>query len=132
VTEDQVTIYNKQDLPNNYRSTCVGTLNVLTCLAADEDNSRLVKPAYISVIGTFQDGGLKHNNPVNLALWECLHIWPSVVKPDLLVSLGTGTDREIQSPSASHFDIFSRMASFPDCTGHSCLPWTVKMYGETL
>jgi len=75
----------------------------LAFLATNESISRLVKPAYISAIGTFQDGGLKHNNPVNLALWECRQIWPSVVKPDLMVSLGTGTDGEIQSPSAPHF-----------------------------
>ncbi|KAL8912017.1 MAG: hypothetical protein Q9171_002930 [Xanthocarpia ochracea] len=30
----------------------------------------LFRPIRISSLGTFQDGGLKHNNPVNLALWE--------------------------------------------------------------
>lgn len=30
----------------------------------------LLKPANIRGLGTFQDGGLMHNNPVNLALWE--------------------------------------------------------------
>ena len=69
----------------------------------DDVSFRLVKPIYISVIGTFQDGGLKHNNPVNLVLWKCRQIWSSVVKSDLLVFLRTGTGRETTSSSAPSF-----------------------------
>jgi len=69
----------------------------------DINDYRLVRPAYIPAIGTFQDGGLKHNNPVNLALWESRQIWPSVTRPDLVVSLGTGTGRAVKSPSAPNF-----------------------------
>ena len=70
---------------------------------ANTESHSLVRPAYLPAIGTFQDGGLKHNNPVNLALWECRQIWPSVGKPDLVVSLGTGTDMTLKSPSAPNF-----------------------------
>lgn len=31
----------------------------------------LLKPANIRGLETFQDGGLTHNYPVDLALWEC-------------------------------------------------------------
>ena len=52
---------------------------------------RLFRPIQISTLGTFQDGGLKHNNPIHLALWESRQIWPSIKQPDVVVSLGTGT-----------------------------------------
>ena len=43
-------------------------------------------------VGSFQDGGLKRNNPVRLALWESRLLWPSLKRPDFVLSLGTGTD----------------------------------------
>ena len=65
---------------------------------------RLFQPLQISTLGTFQDGGLKHNNPVNLALWESRYIWPSSSQPDIVVSLGTGTNiNQDQSPRAASF-----------------------------
>ena len=63
---------------------------------------RLFRPAHIAAIGTFQDGGLKHNNPIKVALWESLQIWPSIVRPDVVVSLGTGTEKST-SPRAPDF-----------------------------
>lgn len=40
----------------------------------------------------FQDGGLRFNNPVNLALWETRVLWPKMAeKCDLVLSVGTGT-----------------------------------------
>lgn len=52
-------------------------------------------------LDTFQDGGLRHNNPAWLAVWECETIWPekfhvfgnesSGVRLDHFISLGTGT-----------------------------------------
>ena len=33
----------------------------------------------------------RHNNPVNLALWESRQVWPALGQPDLVLSLGTGT-----------------------------------------
>ena len=68
-----------------------------------DDLISLFKPTHIPGIGTFQDGGLKHNNPVNLALWESHQIWPSVVQPDIVVSLGTGTEKDSTSPRAPNF-----------------------------
>lgn len=50
----------------------------------------LFKPFHIPSVGTLQDGGLAHNNPVNIAGWECRRIWPEIERPDILVSLGTG------------------------------------------
>jgi hypothetical protein len=41
-------------------------------------------------IGKDQDGGLGHNMPARLALWEAGEIWSSVVRPDALLSLGNG------------------------------------------
>ncbi|KAF4460614.1 calcium-independent phospholipase A2 [Fusarium albosuccineum] len=40
---------------------------------------------------TYVDGGIAHNNPVQIAFTECDRIWPdSTLPPDILVSLGTG------------------------------------------
>ena len=44
-----------------------------------------------------------HNNPVKLAVWESLQIDPSVPKPDIVVSLGTGTKRAPASPKHTSF-----------------------------
>ena len=38
-----------------------------------------------------------HNNPIDLALWESRHINPASAKPDLVVSLGTGLQKETAS-----------------------------------
>ena len=70
---------------------------------ANTEPCSLVKPVYISAIETFQNGGLKHNNSVNLTLWECHQIWSSVDKPDLMMSLGTETDTISKLLSASNF-----------------------------
>ena len=64
---------------------------------------RLFQPARIPSIGTFQDGGLKHNNPINLALWESRHIWPVLERPDAVVSLGTGMAKDPTTPTAPNF-----------------------------
>jgi len=56
----------------------------------------------LPALGTFQDGGLKHNNPVNLALWESGYIWPTT-NIDMVLSLGTGTNKASVSPSAPNF-----------------------------
>ena len=63
----------------------------------------LFKPAGIQGVGTFQDGGLKHNNPVDLALWESKQIWPPNTAPDVVLSLGTGTEDCLKSLKAPHF-----------------------------
>ena len=63
----------------------------------------LFSPAKLTNLGTFQDGGLTHNNPVDIALWESRKIWCSDTTPDLVLSLGTGTEDEEKSPTAPHF-----------------------------
>jgi len=45
----------------------------------------------------------RHNNPIKLALWESLRIDPSLSRPDLVVSVGTGTSRKTKSPRATSF-----------------------------
>ena len=64
---------------------------------------RLFTTALIPAIGSFQDGGLRHNNPINLALWESRQIWNVGAKPDIVLSLGTGAEAESGSPTATHF-----------------------------
>ncbi|KAK3167630.1 hypothetical protein OEA41_010757 [Lepraria neglecta] len=59
--------------------------------------------ASIASLGSFQDGGLRHNNPTDLALWECPKLWPSSTSPDVVVSLGTGMDDNPSSPKAPKF-----------------------------
>ncbi|KAL6716956.1 hypothetical protein ACLMJK_004869 [Lecanora helva] len=63
----------------------------------------LFKPASIASLGSFQDGGLKHNNPMDLALWECTKIWCPGAAPDIVLSLGTGKGDSLKSPKAPHF-----------------------------
>ena len=53
-------------------------------------------------MGTFQDGGLRHNNPINIALWESRYIWDAGTQTDVVLSLGTGSDVRdtLKSPGA--------------------------------
>lgn len=48
------------------------------------------KPMSITGVGTFQDGGLNHNNPVFIATSEARYLYPNC-QLDMLVSAGTGT-----------------------------------------
>lgn len=54
---------------------------------------RYFKPALVDGIGTLQDGCLKHNNPIRIALWEVNRIWQFNPLRDLVLSLGTGTSK---------------------------------------
>ena len=38
-----------------------------------------------------------------MALWECHQLWPGSIRPDVVVSLGTGTDKACTSPKAPNF-----------------------------
>ncbi|KAL6714244.1 hypothetical protein ACLMJK_007667 [Lecanora helva] len=58
----------------------------------------LFQPASIESLGSFQDGGLRHNNPMDLAVLECSRLWPSETDPDVVLSLGTGTEAEVRTP----------------------------------
>ena len=54
---------------------------------------RIFPPKNIAGLGKFQDGGLKHNNPIKLALEEIKDLFPndpSAKRSTLKVSLGTG------------------------------------------
>lgn len=55
------------------------------------------KAVALKNIGTFQDGGLHHNNPLSLALWEVKHLWPQCAVPDLALSIGTGVNESVFS-----------------------------------
>lgn len=48
----------------------------------------------IKDLGTFQDGGLQHNNPLGISLRECNFLWPERGHPDFAISIGTGTSFE--------------------------------------
>jgi len=63
----------------------------------------LFRSAQIKSLGSFQDGALKHNNPIDLAVWECQKLWASPTMPDVVLSLGTGTEDELKSPKAPNF-----------------------------
>jgi len=54
--------------------------------------------------GPVQDGGMSgHNNPVRIALSERRRNDPSLSFPDIVVSLGTGTQKTSLSPRSSDF-----------------------------
>ena len=46
----------------------------------------------ITGVGTFQDGGLNHNNPIFIATSEARYLYPNC-QLDMLVSAGTGTSK---------------------------------------
>lgn len=60
-------------------------------------SNRFFRPKMLSQIGTFQDGGLHHNNPLNIALWEVKHVWPAKSSPDFVLSIGTGVSASLMS-----------------------------------
>jgi hypothetical protein len=63
----------------------------------------LFRFAQIRSIDTFQDGGLRHNNLINLALWESRYIWPAIDKPDIVLSLDTGVEKKALFSHAPNF-----------------------------
>ena len=66
--------------------------------------NRLFSSVEIPGVGNLQDGGIKrHNNPVNVALSEAKHLWPTIPDPDVVVSLGTGSETVNQLFKTSSF-----------------------------
>ncbi len=64
----------------------------------------LYRSAQIKASGPVQDGGMSgHNNPVRLALSERLRNDPSLLTPDVVVSLGTGAQKTSASPRTTDF-----------------------------
>lgn len=58
-------------------------------------------PLKIPGLGDFQDGALRHNNPINIALWEGDRIWTYETTKDVVLSLGTGTGPLLASPHSA-------------------------------
>ncbi|KAI9888422.1 MAG: hypothetical protein M1814_000484 [Vezdaea aestivalis] len=54
-------------------------------------------PKRLPALGTYQDGGLKANNPTEPALCESHIVWPANGEPNVLLSVGTGYDNRLQS-----------------------------------
>lgn len=66
--------------------------------------NRLYRSAQIKASGPVQDGGMSgHNNPVRIALSERLRNDRALEAPDIVVSLGTGTQKASPSPRATDF-----------------------------
>ena len=61
------------------------------CSGPLTSGTRFFKPKVINNLGTFQDGGLRYNNPLSIALLEHGFLWPEKGDPDFALSLGTGT-----------------------------------------
>lgn len=62
--------------------------------------SRYFKTKTIAGVGRLQDGGVRANNPMSIALRETGIIWPEAKSHDLLISVGTGS----KLPSVSLVD----------------------------
>ncbi|KAI2791711.1 hypothetical protein POX_c04583 [Penicillium oxalicum] len=54
--------------------------------------------------GPMQDGGVRANNPLAIALKESTVIWPSAKKHDLLLSVGTGYSLPASEPTRGPFN----------------------------
>ncbi|XMA20309.1 hypothetical protein WAI453_013100 [Rhynchosporium graminicola] len=80
------------------RSRNCGMVNAARCGSAAPF---YFKPKHITGLGTFQDGGLRENNPGNLTLEETAVIYPSIDELSLMVSLGTGSSRPSDIPRMS-------------------------------
>ncbi|KAJ5160979.1 Acyl transferase/acyl hydrolase/lysophospholipase [Penicillium canariense] len=59
------------------------------CSVAAPFNS-FFRTKFLPGFGLLQDGGVRANNPLAIALKESNKIWPSAKKNDLLLSIGTG------------------------------------------
>jgi len=77
-------------------------------------------------IGPSWDGGLLHNCPIGIGLWESKHIWPEQSSPDVVLSLGTAT-------SDPQPNTMSRMSRFlPQWMKSLCSLYLSSIDGEKL
>jgi len=80
----------------------------------------LFPSAYLPATGPVQDGGMSgHNNLIKLALWKSLRMNPSLSKPDVVVSVSTGTWKN---------SVSSRSTSFCHVLFDGCIPWLLHAY----
>ncbi len=63
----------------------------------------LFRLAQIRFVGIFQDDDLRHNNLINLALWESRYIWSAIDKSDIVLSLDIDVEKKILFSRASNF-----------------------------
>ncbi|KKZ60267.1 hypothetical protein EMCG_04994 [[Emmonsia] crescens] len=92
----------------NYNGETPLRNDLYACLRTRVDDEPFVWQALfpsmdIPSVGSFQDGGMKqrHNNPIRLGLSEVRRLWPRTPKPQVVISLGTGTVAKILKPSYS-------------------------------
>ena len=82
---------------------CVSAMAKLSGEARLTWNS-LYRSAQIKASGPVQDGGMSgYTNPIRIALSERLRSDPSLLAPNLVVSLGTGTQKASPSPRTTDF-----------------------------
>ncbi|OBT40488.1 hypothetical protein VE00_07880 [Pseudogymnoascus sp. WSF 3629] len=63
----------------------------------------IFKPKRLRSYGTFQDGGLRNNNPVRPGLRLVSRIWEDGDDCDIVLSIGNGFEQKPLSPVASNF-----------------------------
>ncbi|KAI1907859.1 hypothetical protein LOZ65_006732 [Ophidiomyces ophidiicola] len=69
--------------------------------------------AYILNIGSFQDGGLKHNNPSGIAREISRCMWPSRGAPALLLSVGSGTEADLPQQESKALSSSAQILAAP-------------------
>jgi patatin-like phospholipase/acyl hydrolase len=105
-----------------FHCTLHRVIRILTLCSARATSAApsFFRPANVAQYGAFQDGGLRYNNPVNLAIWESRQIWPTHNSPDFVLSLGTG-QQKLRRRKLLNQDTFFKTASSPVFADLSCL-----------
>lgn len=99
------------ELTQKYRARCTSAAPWSVCslravVRRLRNFCRFFSPKRLINLGTFQDGGLRHNNPINIAMWEHGFIRSTKETPDFVLSLGTGTLRRAGNRSSPVRDRF--------------------------
>ena len=87
-------------------------------------------------VGSFQDGGLKENNPADIAQQISRQIWPSKGSPAVLISIGTGTERNpplgqsVTRPDSSQVAPHFRNVFKDGMTRRAVHAWLSSLDGE--
>ena len=72
----------------------------------------LFRFAHIFFVSIFQNGGLRHNNFINLILWKSRHIWSSINQSDIVLSLSTKIEKKTLFSCVSNFRNFIQNGFF--------------------